>query len=176
MAGTPGLIKLPGKAGNMARQAGPLLITGTRSNLTFYKMNGRYYARLKSSLSSKRVKTSPAFARTMLYANRLALCSRIASRLYRSMPVAAQQVALYRKMTSTALQLLKAGIGEDRLAAALAAVYIPAPAISASTTVLPAVRAMVTSSGQLVWYFPEVVFTIHCPGKSPPRIKACRQN
>lgn len=40
----------------MAKQIGPVFITGTIGDICFYKMDGQYYARMKSSLSSKRVK------------------------------------------------------------------------------------------------------------------------
>jgi len=141
------------KANNMAKQAGILQITGTISNLTFYEMGGQYYVRLKSSLSGKRVKTSPAFALTMLYAERLAMCSQTASQLYRSLPKEKQQVVLYRKMTGTAMRLLKAGIPAEVLAAALAAIYTPAPASCAPKKPVRKLspRAVVTPSGQLEW-------------------------
>lgn len=103
----------------MAKQMGIILFTGTIGNLTFYKIEGKYYVRMKSSLKGVRVKTDPAFKLTMLYADRLALSSRIASRLYRSLPDARQQVALYRKMTSVGMQLLKAGIPAGGLMDAL---------------------------------------------------------
>lgn len=110
----------------MAKQAGVILLTGTIGNITFYEMDGQYYARMKSSLRGNRVKTDPAFALTMVYAERLALSSRTAAQLYRSLPAAQRQVTLYRKMTSTAMQLLKAGIPPAMLADALAAVFQPA--------------------------------------------------
>lgn len=138
----------------MAKQTGILLITGTIGNLTFYEMNGQHYARLKSSLRGKRVKTDPAFALTMLYADRLALCSRIASQLYRSLPKEKRQVVLYREMTGTAMKLLKAGIPEDVLATTLAAIYMPAPCTTKKPASTPSPRAIVTSSGQLEWYLP----------------------
>jgi hypothetical protein len=94
----------------MAKQAGIILLTGTINNLTFYRMNGQFYVRIKSRLRGDRVKTDPAFARTMVYADRLALASRTASQLYRSLPKETREVALYRKMTSMAMGLLKAGV------------------------------------------------------------------
>jgi len=125
---------LPSKPLSMAKQAGNFFLTGTRENLTFYKMDGQHYVRLKSSLSSKRVKTDPAFALTMVYADMLAVASRTAAQLYRSLPQEQRQVARYRKMTSTAMQLLKAGIPADRLMEALKAAFpvtTPAKDVSA---------------------------------------------
>lgn len=164
------------KTGNMAKQAGTLQITGTISNITFYKMNGQHYARLKSSLSSKRVKTDPAFALTMLYAQRLALCSRIASHLYRSLPPEKRQAGLYRSMTGTALRLLKSGVPTEALAAALAAIYTPAPVPCALKKPVIALspRAVVTASGQLECGPPDKAGNRQCyMEKSPPGILSC---
>jgi hypothetical protein len=38
----------------MAKQAGDIFITGTIDDLCFYKMDGAYYVRLKSSLTGKK--------------------------------------------------------------------------------------------------------------------------
>jgi hypothetical protein len=37
----------------MAKQIGDIKITGTYDNVTYYKMDGEYYARSKSSLTGK---------------------------------------------------------------------------------------------------------------------------
>lgn len=93
----------------MAKQCGPILITGLRDNLCFYQMEGKYYVRMKSSLNGKRVKTDPAFAGTMQYAGLLAQASKISSEAYRSLPAEAKTKGLYRKLTGKAMQWLKAG-------------------------------------------------------------------
>jgi len=46
----------------VAKQIGATKITGTIQNICFYKMEGQYYARQKSSLTGKRVKKDPAFS------------------------------------------------------------------------------------------------------------------
>ena len=71
----------------MARQAGELFITGSIDGLCFYQMKGRYYVRTESSLTSKRVKRDPKFKRTMALANIFGEASRIASKVYRALPV-----------------------------------------------------------------------------------------
>ncbi|HYC30570.1 MAG TPA: hypothetical protein VEB42_17160, partial [Chitinophagaceae bacterium] len=48
----------------MAKQAGYLPITGTHSNLTFYKSSDGYLVKEKSGVSADRVLTDPAFQRT----------------------------------------------------------------------------------------------------------------
>ncbi|KAA2244436.1 hypothetical protein F0L74_00160 [Chitinophaga agrisoli] len=94
----------------MAKQAGPVFITGTHNGISFYKMDGEYYARRKSSLSGKRVKKDPAFTLTMVYAGILGQASAIAAAVYRTLPPERKQHRLYRAMTGTANRLLKQGM------------------------------------------------------------------
>ena len=93
----------------MPKQKG-LFITGTYNGICYYKMNGQYYCRRKSTLSRKRVKRSPAFKLTMKYAGLLGQASQVAAEVYRSLPRAQRKHALYREWTGQAMQLLKAGM------------------------------------------------------------------
>jgi hypothetical protein len=101
----------------MGKQCGPYYHEGTVQHICFYRMYGGYYLRMKSSLSGKRVKTDPAFARTMQYARLLGKASKIASQVYKTYPKATRKFAEYRTLTGKAMQLLKEGFTE---AAALA--------------------------------------------------------
>lgn len=94
----------------MAKQVGPVFLTGTVGNVTYYKMDGQYYARSKSSLSRKRVKRSRSFKRTMEYADWLAQASKIAAAIYRLFPRKTRQHDDYRTITGQAMQLLKSGV------------------------------------------------------------------
>ncbi|MFT3822800.1 MAG: hypothetical protein QM731_02725 [Chitinophagaceae bacterium] len=78
--------------------------------LIFYKMRDKYYVRALSSLSSERVKTGKEFKKTMIYANRMVIASRLAASIYRQLPPAWKEHSIYRKLTGYAMQLLK----EDR--------------------------------------------------------------
>lgn len=92
----------------MAKQiAGLCFFEGTFDDLVFYKMDKKYYVRVKSSLSSKRVKTSPEFKWTMFYASLMARASRIGSVIYKSLPSRWRQFWMYRSFTGEALTLLK---------------------------------------------------------------------
>ncbi len=92
----------------MAKQiAGLCFLEGTFDDLTFYKMEGQYYVRVKSSLSSKRVKTSPEFKWTMIYARLLARASKIGSAIYKELPPGWRQFWMYRSFTGEAFTLLK---------------------------------------------------------------------
>jgi len=107
----------------MGRQAGPHFITGTIGNRCYYKLNGKYYVRAKSSLSRRRVKRSPAFRHTMVYAERLAQASRIASGIYRLFEKDKRKVQLYRAMTGKAIDLLKTGMAAASIQTALMHAY-----------------------------------------------------
>ncbi len=109
----------------MAKQSGPVYITGTYNGICFYKMNGAYYARQKSSLSGKRVKKDKAFTLTMVYAGIFGQASEIAGEVYRSLDGKQRKHALYRAMTSRANKLLKEGLDAGMVKARLLADCIP---------------------------------------------------
>jgi hypothetical protein len=96
----------------MARQIGDIFITGTIDDITFYEMEGKGYARRKSSLTGKKVKRDPRFRRTMQSAHRLARGSQLASRVYRSLPRPAQEYALFKELKSMAIRAIKEGRDE----------------------------------------------------------------
>ncbi len=108
---------------NMARQVGEIKITGTIGNICFYEMEGKFYARLKSSLTGKRVKKDPRFRLTMVYADLLAQASKLASCCYRSLPKEERVHAMYRALTGMAMQMLKAGMAAEEIAMHLEGVY-----------------------------------------------------
>jgi hypothetical protein len=93
----------------MARQEGPIKITGTIGNLTFYKMNGNYYVKKKSSLNRNKVLKSPKFERTRTHAGEFELASPTASKLYWSIPKENRYKGLYQKMVGRAKTLLHQG-------------------------------------------------------------------
>ncbi|WP_346317741.1 hypothetical protein [Chitinophaga sp. YIM B06452] len=109
----------------MAKQEGVIKITGTIGNITFYKMNGGYYARSKSSLTGKRVKKAPNYYRFRMYSSRMACSSATAAKIYRSLRNDEREVSLYRRMVSEGLRLLRAGCAQERLEETLRAVFLP---------------------------------------------------
>ncbi|HEU4551356.1 MAG TPA: hypothetical protein VFS25_00915 [Chitinophaga sp.] len=108
----------------MAKQTGPVYYTGTRGDTCFYEMEGEYYMRRKSSLSSKRVKRDPAFALTRIYAGLLAQASPIASAVYRKIPRDKRRHAQYREMRGAAQRMLKQGITAEAISAQLEQKYL----------------------------------------------------
>lgn len=99
----------------MAKQSGLILITGTIDDLTFYKMYGTYYVRMKSSLSREKVLKSPRFERTRVHANQLAEASRIASQLYKAIPKEKRNRALFRSIVGQAKVLLAEGKDKEQV-------------------------------------------------------------
>jgi Tfp pilus assembly protein PilZ len=97
----------------MAKQAGNIKLVGCIQNLQFYKMEGKYYVRKKSSLTGRRVKTDKAFTLTMAYADLLKIASPIASKVYLQLPKGERDNKFRRKLVGLAMQLFKQGMTVD---------------------------------------------------------------
>ena len=93
----------------MAKQIGDIIIVGTIDDITFYGMEGKGYARRKSSLTGKKVKRDPQFTRTMQSAHRLGKGSQLASKVYRSLPRQEQVYALFKELKHIAILAIKEG-------------------------------------------------------------------
>lgn len=89
--------------------------TGTIGNATYYVMNGIGYARSKSSLTGKRVKTSPAFKKTMEFARKLGEASTLASALYKTVPAKQKSIGLFRKITGMVITGFRKGNNEEEV-------------------------------------------------------------
>lgn len=93
----------------MAKQIGPYFKVMCKQNLQFYKMDGKYYVRKKSSLTGKRVRTDKAFTLTMVHAGILATASPIAKAVYNQIPKETRQHSYFRSLVRTAIRLVKEG-------------------------------------------------------------------
>ena len=91
----------------MAKQLGPFFIRGTMSGICFYKMDGVYYARAKSSLDAKRMKQDLAFRETMRYARLLGKAAKIAAFIYKHIDEEKKGLISYRSLTGQSMRLLK---------------------------------------------------------------------
>ncbi|MDF2187617.1 hypothetical protein [Paraflavitalea sp. CAU 1676] len=91
----------------MARLTSRPPFIGTVGPVTIYQMYDEYYLRTRSSLDAKRVKTDPAFRKTMQYANLMATASPIGSIVYAQVPLHRKKHKLYRKITGEAMTWLK---------------------------------------------------------------------
>jgi hypothetical protein len=93
----------------MAKQAGDFFITGTIDDLCFYKMDGVYYVRMKSSLTGKKFWKNNAFEGSRKSCERLAEGSRLASKVYRMIEEEKRVYKLYCFLKGKAILLLKEG-------------------------------------------------------------------
>jgi hypothetical protein len=105
----------------MARQVGDTIITKTTDSLVFYKMDGKGYVRMKSSLTRKRFKTSKRFANSRKSAERFAKGNRIASEVYNTIPATERKYAMFLQLKSAAIALLKAGTADSEVKVTLTA-------------------------------------------------------
>jgi len=78
-------------------------------------MYEQQYARSKSSLTGSRVKTDPAFKKTMENAGTLARASKIGKAIYEALPAGWRQFWMYRSFTGEAIMLMKTGKTEDEV-------------------------------------------------------------
>jgi hypothetical protein len=99
----------------MARQIGDIKITGTLGDVTFYRMGGEYYARMKSSLTAKKVKTHPHFVLTRMYAKWLGEASKLASEVYRTLPGPERKYAVFCRLKTMAHKLVKEGVVREEV-------------------------------------------------------------
>jgi hypothetical protein len=112
----------------MAKHTGPLQITGTIGGITFYEMDGQFYARSKSSLDGRRVRKDPKFRRTMYEAGEFGKASKAARELYWQMPEEKRKHGMYGSLTGKMRKLLKAGKSPEEAKLALMQEFDMAPA------------------------------------------------
>jgi len=93
----------------MAKQAGTIFLEGTIDDLTYYKMEGRYYVRMKSSLTAKKFWRSKAFERSRESCKRFAEGNKLASKLYTMVEKGKRVYSLFCFLKKRAVHLLKDG-------------------------------------------------------------------
>lgn len=91
----------------MARLTSIPPFVGTIGPVTVYMMYERYFIRTRSSLTAERVKTDPAFAKTMQYADLLGKASTIASGLYTMAPPHRKSKAFFNAITGEVMTWMK---------------------------------------------------------------------
>jgi hypothetical protein len=120
-------VDLDSKTIAMARQNGDAIIEGTFYNMTFYQMWGKGYVRSKSSLTAERVMEDPTFEKTRRYARDLGLAARLASPVYKSLPLEKKSRWMYRAIAGEAASLLYRGKTEEEVVYLLWEKYIHVP-------------------------------------------------
>jgi hypothetical protein len=111
--------------GSMAKQTGDIKIVGTVDDICFYRMEGGYYARRKSSLTGKRFWKAKVFEGSRKSCGLMAKASPLASRLYRSLPKEQKGRDQFRALTGKIKLLLKAGWQENRIEAWFVETLLP---------------------------------------------------
>jgi len=91
----------------LVKQAGTVFIEGTLDNLTFDKMDGKYYVRMKSSLTGKKFWKHKAFERSRESCKRFAEGNQLASRLYRMIEKEKRKYKVFCFLKKRAILLLK---------------------------------------------------------------------
>jgi hypothetical protein len=113
----------------MARQIGPVKITGTIDDICFYQMEGGYFARIKSSLTDERFWKEKAFAGSRRSCGLLALASPLASRLYQRLPKEKKGRPVFQQLTGKVKLLLQEGQSETAIVSWFESQYFPVPVI-----------------------------------------------
>jgi len=85
----------------MARQVGPIKITGTIGDLSFYKSGDDYLVRMKGGPSKKKIMSSPSFVRTRENISEFGACSQAGALLRKGLNglLPLKDSYVYRRMT-----------------------------------------------------------------------------
>ena len=107
----------------MAKQVGPLFITGTIDGIIFYKLGDQYYIRSKGDYKSgKQMRKDPRLKRTMQKAAQFGAASDITKEVYyRHLPREIRKHGLFGKLTGRVNSWLQQGKSREEAKAALIA-------------------------------------------------------
>ena len=107
----------------MAKQVGPLFVTGTIDGIIFYKLGDHYYMRSKGSYKSgKQMRKDPHYQRTMQNADRFGGAVQLVQDVYyRHLPKAIRKHGLFGKLTGLVNSWLYAGKSQEEVKALLLA-------------------------------------------------------
>ena len=127
----------------MAKQVGPLFVTGTIDGIIFYKLGNQYYMRSKGSYKSgKQMRKDPSYKRTMQNAYRFGEASEIVKSVYyRHLPKAVRKHGLFGKLTGLVNRWLYAGKAEAEVRELLLA-HCQHLAATTNTPVVTAAKQM----------------------------------
>ena len=125
---------------------------GTYDDITFYKMEGNYYARMKSSLTGKKFWKHKAFEGSRRSCNRFGKGNQLASKVYKEIPEANRVYALYCTMKRIAIAMLKAGREEEQVIAELRTLKpaVIAEPVAAKKAICLTEKVRTVYSGKLV--------------------------
>ena len=90
-------------------------IEGTIDDITFYKMGGAYYARMKSSLTGKKFWKHKSFEGSRRSCSRFGRGNALASVVYNEIEEEKREYALFCRMKSVAIRMIKEGFSEEEV-------------------------------------------------------------
>ena len=90
-------------------------IEGTIDDITFYKMGGEYYARMKTSLTGKKFWKHRSFEGSRRSCGRFGRGNKLASLVYNEIAEERREYSLYCKMKSAAIRMIKIGKTEEEV-------------------------------------------------------------
>src|ERR1700750_1493403 len=88
---------------------GPLQMVGTIDGLCFYQRHGKFFIRMKSSLTSKTFWKSKAFEGSRRSCKRFALGNQLASMVYKSLHSKNRVYQNFLRLKSKAIALIREG-------------------------------------------------------------------
>ncbi|MFC4262198.1 hypothetical protein ACFOWM_04885 [Ferruginibacter yonginensis] len=103
----------------MPKQKGPIPITGTVKNTTYFSLNGQYYERRKSSLTAAVVATDPAFAASRRCNTVFATAVAIARTIYPQLPTHKRIAGAFGQLTGRVYQMVLKGMDADSIVTAI---------------------------------------------------------
>lgn len=93
----------------MAKQTGPIMITGTLGDYCYYRLGNQYYVRRKGAVTAKKFKTDKAFKNSRKCSKLFGQGSRLASEVYRDLKTEERKHSLFRQLQKRAWDGLKEG-------------------------------------------------------------------
>jgi hypothetical protein len=125
----------------MAKQVGPLFITGTIDGIIFYKLGEQYYLRSKGSYkSAKYMRKDPRLKRTMQKAAQFGGASKLVKEVYyRQLPREVRRQGLFGKLTGMVNSWLQQGKSREDVKELLLAhcqALVPAGLVAPITPVI----------------------------------------
>jgi hypothetical protein len=88
---------------------------GTIGGITFYKMMGEFFARAKSSIDGKRIKTDSAYKAFRQNSKLHGKASKLASQIYHTWPAEERVHPRFGLLTANVKQLLQSGLPPARI-------------------------------------------------------------
>jgi hypothetical protein len=108
----------------MARQVGPIYLSGTVGGVTFYRRESGYFARRKTSLNKERFYSDRAFGRSRAAANVFGDAAKIASQVYQMLPREKRGHGVIGRLSGAANRLLHDGKSKEEVAGILIQQYL----------------------------------------------------